>query len=266
MPIASFVHAAFSAVAVGLLLATLRRAGPRAGGLAAAVPINSIPALFWLSLEHGGSYATSAVIGSLWGTGLTVVLGASFARMALALHAALAGLLAWLAIAGLIALTWALPAMPVAVALLTGCAIVFGHAALPRLPAGDPQRRAGPRTGTLLSMAAAGAMSLLVTEVSRHSGPQLCGLVAAIPMVGMFALLTGYRQGGAPLMLRILGGYLDGMAAKAAFLGTLAVAWALDAGAWAWPIGLAAAAIALGVKHRLRQRAQAIDSQAAWLR
>ena len=69
----------------------------------------------------------------------------------------------------------------------------------------------------------------------------------------MFALHAGYRQGGAPLMLRVLGGYLDGMAAKAAFLGALAVAWALDAGAWAWPIGLAAAAIALRVKHHLRQ-------------
>ena len=267
MPATSFAHAVLSAAAVGLLLSTLRRAGPRAGGLAAAVPISSVPALFWLSLEHGGGYATSAVLGSLWGTGLTVLLGASFARMALAVHAALAGVLAWVAIAGLVALTWALPAMPAAVAVLTVCAILFGHAALPRLPASDPHRRAPRRTGTWLSMAAAGAMSLLVTELSRHSGPQLCGLVAAIPLVGMFALHAGHRQGGAPLMLRVLGGYLDGMAAKAAFLGALALAWALDAGAWAWPIGLAAAAIALWAKHHLRQRARRpIDSRAAWLR
>ena len=80
-----------SAAAVGVLLSALHRAGPRAGGLAAAVPINSIPALFWLSLERGGAYATTAVLGSLWGTGLTVLLGASFARLALAWHAAPAG-------------------------------------------------------------------------------------------------------------------------------------------------------------------------------
>ena len=270
MPATSFAHAVLSAAAVGLLLSTLRRAGPRAGGLAAAVPISSVPALFWLSLEHGGGYATSAVLGSLWGTGLTVLLGASFARMALAVHAALAGVLAWVAIAGLVALTStlpALPAMPAAVAVLTVCAILFGHAALPRLPASDPHRRAPQRTGTWLSMAAAGAMSLLVSELSRHSSPQLCGLVAAIPLVGMFALSAGYRQGGAPLMLRVLGGYLDGMAAKAAFLGALALAWAFDAGAWAWPIGLAAAAVALRAKHHLRQRARRpIDSRAAWPR
>ena len=51
------------------------RAGPRAGGLVAAVPVSSIPALFWLSLERGGAYATTAVLGTLWGTGLTVLLG-----------------------------------------------------------------------------------------------------------------------------------------------------------------------------------------------
>ena len=247
------VHAIVSAAVVGLLLTTLRKAGPRASGLAAAVPINSIPALFWLSLEHGGAYATSAVVGSLWGTGLTVVLGASFARMALAVHAALAGLLAWLAIGALVSLTWTLPTMPAAVAALTLGAIVLGQAAVPRLSASDGRAGTGQRNAPWLSMAAAGVMSLLVTELSRHSGPQLCGLIAAIPVVGMFALHAGYRQGGAPLMLRVLGGYLDGMAAKAAFLGVLAVAWALDGGAWAWPIALAAAAVALAVKHRLRQ-------------
>jgi len=261
MPTASLVHAVVSAAAVGLLLTTLRKAGPRAGGLAAAVPINSVPALFWLSLEHGGAYATSAVVGSLWGTGLTVLLGATFARMALAVHASLAGLLASLAIGTLVALTWALPAMPAAVAVLTLGAIVFGPAALPRLPADDAHRRAGQRHSPWLSMAAAGAMSLLVTELSRHSGPQLCGLVAAIPVVGVFALHAGYRQGGAPLMLRVLGGYLDGMAAKAAFLGALALAWALDAGAWAWPVALAAAAAALAAKQRLCGRARALSTR-----
>jgi len=39
-------------------------AGSGAGGLAAAVPISSIPALFWLSLERGGTYATTAALGT----------------------------------------------------------------------------------------------------------------------------------------------------------------------------------------------------------
>ena len=44
---------------------TLRRAGPRAAGLAAAVPINSVPVLFWLSLERGGASRRTAVLGPL---------------------------------------------------------------------------------------------------------------------------------------------------------------------------------------------------------
>ena len=102
----SIAHAALSAAAVGVLLWVLRRAGPRAGGLAAAVPISSLPALFWLSLERGGAYAATAVLGTLWGTGLTVLLAASFARLALAWPAALAGLVAWLAVGGLATVTW----------------------------------------------------------------------------------------------------------------------------------------------------------------
>ncbi|HEY2188055.1 MAG TPA: hypothetical protein VGH48_05780 [Caldimonas sp.] len=254
MPTESLAHAALSAAAVGVLLTTLRRAGPRAGGLAAAVPINSIPVLFWLSLEHGGAYATSAVLGTLWGTGLTVLLGATFARLASALTAARAALVAWLAIALLATLTWELPTMPATAAVLAMCAVVFGRAAFPRLTSSAANRHAGKHDATLLSMATAGAMALLVSELSRHSGPQFCGLVAAIPLVGTFATYAGYRQGGTSLMLRVLGGYLDGMAAKAAFLAALGAAWALGAGSWAWWIALAAAAVALLAQQRLQRR------------
>jgi hypothetical protein len=254
MPTASLAHAALSAAAVGVLLTTLRRAGPRASGLAAAVPINSIPALFWLSLEHGGAFATSAVLGTLWGTGLAVLLGASFARLALAMHAVRAALLAWIAIVAVAVLTWRLPMLPAAAALLAICAVVFGRAALPRVTGSEATGRARKRDGTLLSMTIAGAMSLLVTELSRHSGPQFCGLVAALPLVGMFATCAGYREGGTPLMLRVLGGYLDGMAAKAAFLAGLGAAWSLGAEPWAWGIALAAAGLTLLAQQRLQRQ------------
>ena len=248
-----FVHAALSAAAVGALLSMLRRAGPRAIGLAAAIPINSVPALFWLSMERGSAYASSAVLGTLWGTGLTVLLGATFARVSSALHPAAAAMAAWLAVGALALATSSLPSLPTVAAALTLCAILLGRAALPPAPACDSPRRGG-RSGPLLSMAAAGAMSLLVSALSTVSGPQLCGLVAAVPVVGMFALNAGYRQGGAPLMLRVLHGYLDGMAAKAAFLGALGCAWALGASAWGWASGLACAALTLVAQHRLAQK------------
>jgi len=247
-------HATFSAAAVGVVLSMLGRAGPRAIGLAAAIPINSVPALFWLSVEHGSTYTASAVLGTLWGTGLTVLLGAGFARIASALHPARAGLLAWLAIGALALATSSLLSAPVAVAAATLCAIVLGRAALPRLPGCDLPPRSDGRSGCLLSMAVAGAMSLLVSELSRHSGPQLCGLVAAIPVVAMFALHAGHRRGGVPLMLQVLRGYLDGMVAKATFLGALGCAWAAGAGAWGWVIALACSACTLLAQRRFNDR------------
>jgi hypothetical protein len=252
MPTASLAHAALSAAAVGILLATLRTVGPRAAGLAAAVPINSIPVLFWLSQEHGGAYATSAVLGTLWGTGLTVLLGMGFARLVSAMSVARAALVASFAVGALAASTWQLRSMPIAAAVLAIGAVVFGRAAVPRFAAGQPVRRAGRPRGALLPVVTAGVMSLVVSGLSRHTGPHFCGLVAAVPLLGMFATYAGYREGGTPLMLRVIGGYLDGMAAKASFLAALGAAWAVGAGNWAWWLALAAAACALLAQQRVQ--------------
>jgi hypothetical protein len=241
----SLFHAALSAAAVGALLSALQRAGPRVAGLAAAVPINSVPALFWLFIEYGGRFATTAVLGSLYGTALTVVLGASFARLALAGSVARAALLAWLAIAAVTALTWGLTALPAGIALVALGAIALGRLALPALPVRATERQSGSAPRAWPPIVVAGAMSFAVSELSRHAGARFCGLFAALPLMATFALHAGYRRGGAPLMLRVLRGYLDGMTAKAAFLGTLACAWALGVGAWAWAFALAAAGVAL---------------------
>ena len=225
MTIASLAPAALSAAAVAALLWILRRSGPRAAGLAAAVPISSLPALFWLSQQHGTAFAAGAALGALAGTGLTVVLGASVARLTEIRHAA----------------------------------------RLARQPAapGAPIRSPGRRSATLLSVATSGAMSLLVSELARHAGPQLCGIVAAVPVVGMFATWAGWRQGGAAPMLQVVRGYLDGMAAKATFLAALAGGWTLGAGGWAWLLGLAAAALALRARQRRHRRPNASSPRVA---
>jgi hypothetical protein len=244
-------RAALSAAVVGLLLMTLRHANPRASGLAAAVPINSMPALFWLSVEHGGGYAATAALGSLWGTGLAALLGLTFARMAQICNAAVAALLAFLAIGALAALIWALPAALTAATALALVTILMSRVAQLR-PSGGARRHTDGITDALRSMGIAGAMSFVVSELSRHGGPQFCGLVATIPVVGMCAVYAGHRQGGAPLMLRVLDGYLAGMLAKAAFLGALFLAWGAGVGPWAWAMAMAGAGVALLAQRSLR--------------
>lgn len=71
-----------SAAAVGAVLELLRHAGPRAGGWAAALPINSIPALAWLAHARGGAFAVWVALGSLAGTLFTWWIGLRLAAAA----------------------------------------------------------------------------------------------------------------------------------------------------------------------------------------
>ena len=248
----SLEKAALSAAVVGIIVAVLRHASPRTAGLAAAVPINSMPALYWLSLDHGGAYAAAAALGSLWGTGLTALLGLTFAYATRVCHTALAALLALLAIGALAATIWEWPAVLTAVTGLAIAAVLAGQARQPAA-AGGARRRTGRIADALLSMAVAGAMSLVTSEVSRHGGPQLCGLIATIPVIGLSTVVAGHRQGGAPLMLRVLDGYLTGMLAKAAFLAALFIAWRAGSDGWAWAMAFASTGFALEAQRRLPQ-------------
>jgi hypothetical protein len=248
---ASLAKAVLSAAVVGALLVVLRHASPRTSGLAAAVPINSMPALFWLSLEHGGGYAATVALGSLWGTGLTALLGLTFARLASICHASVAALLAIAVIGCFAALIWELP---LALTVATGAALIailVGQVTRPR-ESGKAPRARDAVAETLRSMGVAGLMSLVVSELSQHGGAQFCGVVATIPVIGITALYASHRRGGALLMFGVLDGYLTGMLAKAAFLGALFLAWGAGAGLWAWAIALAGATATLLAQRSLQ--------------
>jgi hypothetical protein len=101
-------------------------------------------------------------------------------------------------------------------------------------------------------MAVAGAMSLLTSELSRHGGAQLCGLVATIPVIGASTAFAGHRRGGPSMMLRVVDGYLAGMLAKATFLTALYFAWQAGAGAAAWPLALSGGGVALAAQRSIR--------------
>jgi hypothetical protein len=169
--------------------------------------------------------------------------------------------LAWLAIAGLVALTWALPAMPATVAVLT-CRRDPVRACGAAAPAGERPASARAPAHRNLAVDGRGRRHVAAGDRAlRHSGPQLCGLVAAIPLVGMFArarrLSARRRAADAP---GFSGATSTAWRPRRRSSAPWPWPWALDAGAWAWPIGLAAAAIALRAKHHLRQGAQPIDS------
>lgn len=247
-PIKTLATAAF----VGLLMALLRRAGPRLAGLAAAVPVTSMPTLFWLSQQRGVNFAADAAVASLWATGLTALLALTYARLCLRLRAPVAATLALTGVAAL-----ALATQGVTTALVVALPLTVGVIALamrhsPRSPA--QARHAGDwRRDAALAMTASGVMSLLAGELARHSGPALCGVVAAIPIVAMSGVVVSHRQGGTPLAFQFLRGYLNGMLAKATFLAGLAWMLGHGVGLAAWPLAAALALLVLTAQQGLRR-------------
>jgi hypothetical protein len=123
-----------------------------------------------------------------------------------------------------------------------------------------PSRRR-PAAEALLSMAVAAVMSVATSELSRVGGPQLGGLIATIPVVGMSTVYAGHRQGGTPVMLGVVDGYLAGMLAKAAFLGALYLAWRAGSSGWAWALAFCCGALALAAQrsiHSVRARFRSV--------
>ena len=71
MPTSPWLRGCLTALAVALVLCVLRRAGPRLGGLAAAIPVTSVPALAWAAWEQGAVFAAASATAALLATGMT---------------------------------------------------------------------------------------------------------------------------------------------------------------------------------------------------
>ena len=239
-----------TAMVVAIVLYLLRRAGPRCGGLVAAIPVTSVPALAWMAWERGPDFAAASATAALLATamtGLFALLYALGARRhsplptllgatgpALLLTGAVAGLGSDLA-----------PALSAAVLLLAACARL--------LPAATTNHRRASRwqRDVLLTMLVSGAVTTLISLIAPRVPPLLCGLVAAIPVVGMSTTVSVHVQSGHAAVVAFLHAYLQGLMAKVAFLGALAWLLPRDLGLATW---LAAAACGTVVLLALSRR------------
>jgi hypothetical protein len=68
----------------------------------------------------------------------------------------------------------------------------------------------------------------------------------------MSTVYAGHRQGGTPVMLGVVDGYLAGMLAKAAFLGALYLAWRAGSSGWAWSLAFCCGVLALAAQRSIR--------------
>jgi hypothetical protein len=185
-------------------------------------PFTSGPVVFFVALEQGAVFATSAAIGSMSGTIAQAAFCVLYGRLAGRCRwgpALLAGSLAFAAAtAGLRAVT--LVPIPLLLAVIGAL-----PAALVLMPREPPEARAAPlpRWDLPARVVVTTAIVLLLTSAAPLIGPTLTGLLATFPLYG--AVLAGFAhhlQGPGPA-IRVLRGLLLGLFAFAGFFFVLAL-------------------------------------------
>ena len=235
----------------GLLL-LLRRAGPRWQGVAASLPVSSVPALFWLGLEQGAEFAASAAGAALLAAALTPLAAAVYGRLC-ARVGPLPCLLAALVV-GAVALLLLMPWLGQRPLLALALALGMGALALHLLPhtAPAPARQRHWCSEVLLTAGVAGMLTLLVSTLALVVGPGACGALAALPVIGLSTVFGTHRAQGPAAARRFLAGLVEGNVAKAIFFALLAVGLHHLPLAQAWGAALLGGllSLALLLQHR----------------
>lgn len=222
-----------------------RRWGPRAGGLAAALPIVAGPTLLLFALEQGPAFTAAAARSTLLGLWPLTAFCLSHAGLARALAlprrlaAPLCLLAGWGAFLGVAAALrpaavpgWAAPLAGVA-------ALAAGLALVPDVPPdGQPPLRHHPALELALRMLAAAGLVTGLTALAGRLGATWSGLLTPFPVASSVVVLGTHLAGGPEHLAPMLRGFLGGLHGFVAFLTVLAFGLA--------PLGLAAA-FALGL-------------------
>lgn len=211
---------------LGLISLAGRRWGPGIAGWLAGFPVLTGPILVFLALERGNAFAAQVAAGSLAAVCATTSFNLVYARMAQRRGwplAVLAGLGAWLLVGALI--------QPLATSLWTSLALALAALLLapwlfPRVPL--PGRlKPLPRAELVLRMAAAAALTVVVTGVAGLVGPSWSGLFAVFPMIALVLAAFSHAAHGPAHVVPLFRGMVGGHYSFSVFC--LAVALALPA-------------------------------------
>jgi hypothetical protein len=181
---------------IGLVTWAQRRFGSGVGGLLAALPLTSGPAILLVALTHGPGLAASAAASSF--PGLLVAAGFDLGYAIVAVRRSwLVALPAGVAVYVALAVATRLVAVPPVV----GAVVALGGIGAmvrwwPR--AANPESRTGrqPRWDLPARMVISGAVTTTITLVAPELGGQLTGLLSQLPVLGATMAVFTQRQGG----------------------------------------------------------------------
>ena len=200
-----------------------RRWGHRLSSWLVGVPLTSGPVVFFLAIDQGTGFATTAALAVLLGTVSQAAFALAYARAAVRSGwavATAAGCAAF-ALATIGFQRVSLPALP-AFALVTASLIL----AIRLMPRSRPTADRAPASAwdLPLRMVVATGLVLLLTGIAPTLGAHLTGLLSPFPVYAGVLAVFAHRESGRDAGSDVLKGLLLGLFAFGAFFLLLAVA------------------------------------------
>jgi hypothetical protein len=199
-----------------------RRWGDRLSGWLVGLPLTSGPVLFFLAIDQGSGFATTAALGVLLGTISQAAFALAYAWAAVRsgwVAATVAGCAAF-ALATLGFERLSLPGLP-AFALVTA-SLMLATVLMPKSRPAD-NRAAASRWDLPLRIVVATGLVLLLTGIAPAIGAHLTGLLSPFPVYAGVLAIFAHRQGGADAANNVLNGLLLGLFSFGAFFLLVAV-------------------------------------------
>lgn len=215
------IRGLLTAFAVALVLQAARRAGLQASGALAGLPVTTLPALLWLATTRGEVFAAQAATGAVIASAAWASLAGLYVLGALRVRPAIALWGASLPALGVAAVGSRFEAMPALV--LLGATLICGSVlrCLRDVPAVNCAGGASGPSRWLVP-AVAGTGSAVISALALVLPPVVCGLLAALPVIGASGAWVQHNRGGTPAVALFARGYVAGLLAKAAFCASFA--------------------------------------------
>ncbi|TMD46385.1 MAG: hypothetical protein E6I86_12700 [Chloroflexi bacterium] len=198
-----------------------RRWGDRLGGWLVGLPLTSGPVVFFLAIDQGSRFATTAALAVLLGTISQAAFAVAYARVAVRAGwpVATAAGCAVFALSTIGFQRLSLPALP-AFALVTA-SLILATILMPKSRPGDRPVSASHWDIPLRIVVATGLV-LLLTGIAPAIGAHLTGLLSPFPVYAGVLAIFAHRQSG-DAAANVLAGLLLGLFSFAAFFVLLAL-------------------------------------------
>lgn len=215
-----------------ILVASLagNRWGPAVSGWLVSLPFTSAPVVFFLAIEQGGAFASSASVGVILGLMSITLFAFAYCWLALRRKGVPWPYPVLLGSAAFFLLTLAfvdIAAPPVAAFAGTTLFLAVAYRFLPRASASVTGNPPVAWWEIAFRMVAATALVLLITQASATLGPQLSGLLTPFPVYVCVLASSTYRLQGAEPAARLVRGATLGLFTPAVFflIVSTTIAW-----------------------------------------